>query len=164
MHFIIAQTLLKYYAADEKVQESIASHICEATDIIKEQVVHRQSFRKLLFDCAQSAAESGARPTAANFYASCFALLQDDPWDDAKPDVYYDETLALYTRAAECYHYMSRYDEAFNLLSKFGNAIIDGPVCGTPAPRPRRADEFLARENNARMHHHKLQNLEFPQR
>lgn len=118
MHFIIAQTLLKYYSTDERVQESIATHVCEAVDIIKKRVVHRQSYRKLLFDCAQSAGESGARPTAARFYGSCFALLQEDPWDDSKPDVYYDETLALYTRAAECYHYMSRYDEAFNLLSK----------------------------------------------
>lgn len=118
MHFIIAQTLLKYYSTNEKSQESIASHICEAIDILRTRVVHRQSFRKLLFDCAQTAAESGARPTAAKFYANCFALLQDDPWDDTKPDVYYDETLSLFTRAAECYHYMSRYDEAMELLSE----------------------------------------------
>jgi len=117
MHFIIAQTMLKYYSADEKSQVNIASHICEAIDIIKRRVVHRQSYRKLLFDCAQVAAESGARSTAAKFYANCFALLQKNPWNDTQPDVYYDETLALYTRAAECYHYMSRYDEAMSLLS-----------------------------------------------
>jgi len=52
---------------------------------------------------------------------------------------------------------------AFNLLSQFGNAIIDRPVGGAPAPRPGRTDELLTRENDARMHHHKLQNLEFPQ-
>lgn len=117
MHFIIAQTMLKYYSADEKSRVNIASHICEAIDIIKRRVVHRQSYRKLLFDCAQAAAESGARSTAAKFYANCFALLQKNPWDDTQPDGYYDETLALYTRAAECYHYMSRNDEAMSLLS-----------------------------------------------
>lgn len=117
MHFIIAQTLLKYYSSEERSQASTATHICECIDIIRQRVLHRQSFRKLLFDCAQSAAESGARPTAAKYYANCFALLQDDPWLDGQPDVYYDETLQLHTRAAECYLYMGQYADAKRLLS-----------------------------------------------
>ena len=53
MHFIIAQTLLKYYSAEERYRDAIASHICESIDVIKERVIHRQSFRELLFTCAQ---------------------------------------------------------------------------------------------------------------
>lgn len=123
MHFIIAQTLLKYYSSEERVRESTAVHISESIDIIRKRVLHRQSLRKLLFDCAQSAAESGARPTAAKYYSNCFALLQEDPWKDGEPDVYYDETLQLYTRAAECYLYMGSYTEAKRLLlAVFSNA------------------------------------------
>ncbi|KAF8862872.1 HHK1, histidine kinase-group X protein [Acephala macrosclerotiorum] len=116
MHFIIARTLLKYYSADERSRSTTAEHICESIDIIKKRILHRQSFRKLLADCAQSAAESGARPTAAKFYKACFALLQDNAWTDGAPDAYYDETLHLHTRAAETYLYMGQYTEAKNLL------------------------------------------------
>lgn len=116
MHFIIAQTLLKYYSADERSRETTASHICESIQIINQRVIHKQSFRAILFGCAQAAAESGARPTAAKFYATCFALLQQDPWKDGDVDVYYEETLQLYIRAAECYLYMGNYSEAKRLL------------------------------------------------
>lgn len=118
MHFIIAQTLLKYYAFDHRYRDAIAVHICASIDIIHQRVLHRHSFRKLLSDCAHTAAESGARSTAAKFYANSIALLQDDPWNDSPTttDVYYDETLQLYTRAAECYLYMGEYQEARRLL------------------------------------------------
>lgn len=115
MHFIIAQTLLKYYIADEQLLDTISIHICASVDIINQRVKHRQAFREVLFDCAQVAAESGARPTATNCYAHCFALLQSDPWADG-PDVSYDETLELYTRAAECYIYTGQFDKAKRLL------------------------------------------------
>lgn len=127
MHFIIAQTLLKYYASDEKAFAIAAAHICDSIEIINKRVVHRQSFRKVLFDCAQTAAESGARPTAAKLYANCFSLLQSDPWN-GQEDVYYDETLALYLRAAECYLYMGRTDEAMRLLNtvfQHGRTAVD---------------------------------------
>lgn len=132
MHFIIAQTLLKYYFADERTRETTASHICESINIINERLVHRHAFRTILFDCAQAAAESGARPTAAKFYANCQALLQKDPWNDGAVDVYYDETLQLYIRAAECYLYMGNYFEAKRLLRVvFENART--PVDKAPA-------------------------------
>ncbi|TVY19554.1 Hybrid signal transduction histidine kinase K [Lachnellula arida] len=117
MHFIIAQTLLKYYSSQERSRDDTAMHVAKSVDIINERVLHRQSFRKLLFDVAQSAAESGARSTAASLYASCFTLLQNDPWREGAPDVYYDETLQLYVRAAECYLYLGRYSEAKRLLA-----------------------------------------------
>lgn len=116
MHFAIAQTLLKYYSSDGEYREITASHICESTAIIQRIVPHRQAFRKPLSDCAQSAFEGGARSAAAKFYANCLALLQADPWDDTATDVYYDETLQLYTRAAEFYLYMAQYQEAYDLL------------------------------------------------
>lgn len=132
MHFIIAQTLMKYYSADERSRDVTASHICECVDVIVEKVLHRHSFRKLLFECATIAAESGARPTAARFYAVCFRLLQKDPWNDNKPDCYYDETLQLYTRAAECYLYMGHYQETKRVLAIiFENAQT--PVDKSPA-------------------------------
>lgn len=132
MHFIIAQTLLKYYSSEERSRDFTATHVSECTSIIKQRIVHRQSYRKLLFDCAQSAAESGARSTATSYYASCFSLLQPDPWADGTPDVYYDETLQLYTRAAECYLYLGRYSEAKKLLEMvFFNAKT--PVDKAPA-------------------------------
>ncbi|KAG0645354.1 Hybrid signal transduction histidine kinase K [Hyphodiscus hymeniophilus] len=132
MHFIIAQTLLKYYSANERSRETTASHICESVDIITKQVLYRHSFRQLLFECAQEAAESGARPTASKFYSNCFKLLQDNPWEDGAPDVYYEETLQLCVRAAETYLYMSQYSEAKQLLKTvFDNAKT--PVDKAPA-------------------------------
>lgn len=132
MHFIIAQTLLKYYSSDEQSRDTIASHICESIDIINVHVLHRQPFRKILFDCAQAAAESSARPTGAKFYANCFKLLQKDPWNNGPPDVYYEETLQLHIRASECYLYMGHYQEAKRLLSSvFKNAKT--PVDKAPA-------------------------------
>ncbi|KAM3075987.1 Chk1 protein kinase [Clarireedia jacksonii] len=117
MHFMIAQTLMKYYNSDERSRDLAAAHISESVDIINERVTHKHSFRKLLFECAQSAAESGARPTAAKFYAVCFQLLQENPWNDDQADCYYDETLQIYTRAAECYLYMGQYQETQRLLA-----------------------------------------------
>lgn len=134
MHFIIAQTLLKYYTFDHRYHGATASHICVSTDIIKQRVVHRQSYRKLLSDCADAAAESGARSTAAKLYANSIALLQDDPWTDDKtaPDVYYDETLQLYTRAAECHLYTSSYTPAKHLLATISSHART-PVDKAPA-------------------------------
>ncbi|TVY71370.1 Two-component system protein A, partial [Lachnellula suecica] len=132
MHFIIAQTLLKYYSSQERSRDDTALHISKSVDIINERILHRQSFRKLLFDTAQSAAESGARPTAAKYYASCFGLLQPNPWEERAPDVYYDETLQLYVRAAECYLYLAQYKDAKRLLNAvFANAKT--PVDKAPA-------------------------------
>lgn len=117
MNFAIACTLQKYYSTDARLQELTASHICASADIIKKQIVHRQSFRKILFVAAQKAAENGARPTAVKYYDHCFALLQGDPWDDEAPDSYYEETLSLYIRAAECHHFMGHIEEASRLIN-----------------------------------------------
>ncbi|KAH8820013.1 HHK1, histidine kinase-group X protein [Xylogone sp. PMI_703] len=116
MHFIIAQTLMRYYSSNDKSLDTAASHICDCIDIINKRVKLARPFRQLLFERAQYAAESGARPTAVKFYTACFALLKEDPWNDDKEDVYYDETLELYTRATECYVYMGQYEESDRLI------------------------------------------------
>lgn len=116
MHFVIAQTLLKHYSSTAKSKDSTASHICEAADLIKTGVSHRLPYRKLLFECAEVATESGARPTAAKYYSNAIALLQSDPWIDDAEDVSYNETVQLHLRAAECYLYMGHHGVASVLL------------------------------------------------
>nr|XP_036584285.1 hsp90-like protein [Colletotrichum truncatum]KAF6793674.1 hsp90-like protein [Colletotrichum truncatum] len=116
MHFVIAQTLLKYYSADPRAKDNTASHICESVDIIKKRVPRREPYRKLLFECAQAAVENCARPTASKFYSAAVALLQSDSWDDELEDVSYDETMQLHLRAAECNLYMGNHVAANALL------------------------------------------------
>lgn len=103
MHFVIAQVLMKHYADNGKWKETIASHICESVDIIRQRVQIRRPYRQLLFDCAKASTERGARPTAAKFYTNAVALLQPNPWNNESEDASYEETSQLYLRAAECY-------------------------------------------------------------
>lgn len=123
MHFIIAQTLIKYYGKDAKQREDVARHVSKATAIIGERVAVRGEFRRLLTERAHAAVENGARPTAAKYYSRALQLLQAKPWDDNEEDVSYEETIQLYLRTAECYLYMSRLPAANDLLSViFANA------------------------------------------
>ncbi|CAJ0552040.1 Ff.00g060190.m01.CDS01 [Fusarium sp. VM40] len=128
MHFIIAQTLQKYYSSENKQLDNTSAHICAAVDIIKRRIFHRRQYRKLLTNCAQAAAESGAKPTAAKYYNTAVSLLQDDPWTEDKEDVSYDETMQLYLRAAECYLYMGHYtaaNEVLDTIFKNGKSSFD---------------------------------------
>lgn len=123
MHFVISETLLKYYASEPKWKDNTASHICECVQIIKKRVLHRRPYRRLLLECAQEAAESGARPTAAKYYSNAVLLLQTNPWDGGLEDVSYEETVQLHLRAAECYLYMGLHHAANVLLQNiFDNA------------------------------------------
>ena len=117
MHFVVAQTLLKYEGLFSPSKDNIAAHICEATEIIKSRIRERQPFRRHLVDCAASAVESGARSTAAKYYCQALKLLQPDPWTEGDEDTCYDETLKLHLRAAECYVYMGHHGSALDLLS-----------------------------------------------
>ena len=128
MHFIIAQTLMKYYTQGPRSIENTASHIRECVDIVQDKVRCRQGFRQVLFECAQGAAENGARPTAAKYYSAAVALLQRNPWDETLEDVSYNETIQLHLQAAECYLYMSNYDASMALLStvfEFARSPLD---------------------------------------
>ncbi|KAI1751201.1 putative histidine kinase HHK1p [Xylaria castorea] len=115
MHFIIAQTLMTRFGAGIKARDNTASHICESVDIIKRRVRHRYPFRKYLIECAATAVENGAKPTAVKYYLRAISLLQPDPWTEGKEDVHYDETLQLHLRAAECYVFMGNHEAAQEL-------------------------------------------------
>ncbi|CZR68471.1 related to histidine kinase tcsA protein [Phialocephala subalpina] len=116
MHFILARTLLQYYPTDENYRDVAAYSICESTSTIRTSVPQRKQFRRLLSDHARIACESGVRSASVKAYASCILLLQDDMWNDDADDVMYEETLAIYTSAAECYLYSGQYQEARRLL------------------------------------------------
>ncbi|RYO96595.1 hypothetical protein DL765_011532 [Monosporascus sp. GIB2] len=116
MHFVVAETLLKYNGLFTPSKDSVASHICEATNIIRERCHVRQRYRKHLMECAATAVENGARSTASKYYSQALKLLQPDPWTDGQEDVCYGETLKLHLRAAECHVYMGNQASALDLL------------------------------------------------
>ena len=67
---------------------------------------------------------SGARPRALKYYEAILKLLQIDPWNDCpSKDVWYDETLSMYTEAAELFWHQGRFVDAQNALDViFANA------------------------------------------
>jgi len=113
MHYIIAETLLKYDNRDTQLLHQIARHICYAVEIVRRRVEDRHRFRTALREASSKAVASGARPTARWYYESILKLMQPDPWNDDN----YDETLGVYTEAAELRWYLGQSSEALNLLS-----------------------------------------------
>lgn len=123
MHFIIAQTMMKYPDLDDRSLYTRARHICQAAGLIKQRISDRKRFRVLLSQAARNANDSGARPTTLLYYETCLKLLQPDPWKEDDPDVYYEETLEIYTQAAEIYWHQGQYDATLSLLgSLFAHA------------------------------------------
>jgi signal transduction histidine kinase/CheY-like chemotaxis protein len=116
IHFAVAQTLVKYNLLDNDYRNIAISSICESTRSIKNSVGYRKPFRKILLDHARTTFESGVKFAAVKVYASCIDLLQDNMWDDDAEDVSYQETLQIYTGAAECYLYCGQGQEAKHLL------------------------------------------------
>lgn len=116
MHFLIVQTTMTYSDLDGRSLYQRARHICQAVRVIQSRVTNRYHFRTLLFDAAQKATESGARPTALDYYETCLAFLQPNPWKEGASDVFYEETLTLYTKTAELYWHQGRPVDAQNLL------------------------------------------------
>ena len=116
MHFIIVQTMMKYLDLDSGSLYDRARHICQSTRVIRARVEYRHRFRALLAEAAEKAIKSGARPTALQYYESCLALMQPKPWKEGARDAYYDETLSLFTKAAELYWHQDQVIEAQNLL------------------------------------------------
>lgn len=117
MHFIISQTMNKYYH-DGRSRYAMARHVALASRIIRSRLVQRLDYRKILWDAAQTAGQSGARPTALWYFRHCMALLQDRPWDDNLTDVYYDETLRLHIATAEMSWSQGRNTDALALLDE----------------------------------------------
>lgn len=122
MHYIIAKMLASGAifhddtTAGTKGLYTRARHICLAVDLIKLKETERYVFRETLYQAAETACESGAKSTGIFYYAHCLLLLQDEPWDDTKTDVSYQETLQLFMRAAEAYWHQQLYDEALALI------------------------------------------------
>lgn len=108
--------MMKYSNLDDRSYYIRAQHICQAAGVIKSRILHRRRFRELLFQAAQKAIESGARPTALQCYETCIDLMQPDPWIEDDQDVSYDETLSVYTKAAELYWHQGRHPDAEKLL------------------------------------------------
>ena len=107
---------MKYSDIDDRSLYAKARHVCQAAELIKSRIPHRHHYRELLFQAAQNAIESGARPTALEYYETGLILMQDEPWKEGA-DVYYEETLNLCTRTAELYWYQSQYPKAHSLLA-----------------------------------------------
>lgn len=129
MHFVVAKTVtsgVEYH--DDSLLGSKAlymrsRHICLAAELIKKREEKRASYRDVLYQAGETACESGARSTGIYYFAHALMLLQDTPWDDAQPDVSYQETLQLFVRSAECYWHQGMLDEALSLIrTTFKNA------------------------------------------
>ncbi|KAF2477826.1 uncharacterized protein BDR25DRAFT_338561 [Lindgomyces ingoldianus] len=119
MHYVLAKVILEESFQDEPGSKALymrSRHICLAVDLIKSKESKRAPFRDVLYQAAETACESGARSTGCFYYAHCLLLLQEDPWDEGKPDVSYQETLQLFVRSAECYWHQSMFDEALALI------------------------------------------------
>ena len=104
MHFIIAQTMLKYLSRCPYNLYPLARHICLSAEIVKQRVKERHGHRDVLWRGAQRAVEFGAKPTALWYYKVCIDLLQEDRWSKEASDVSYEETLQLHVQAAELAH------------------------------------------------------------
>lgn len=108
---------MKYSNIDKASLYSRARHICLAVSVIKSRLQHRKRFRELLSVAAQQAVESGARSSALQYYEACLDLMQSDPWTKGVEDAYYDETLSVYSKAAELYWYQEQLSEAHELIA-----------------------------------------------
>lgn len=117
MHFIVSQALMKYYH-DHRSRYSMAHHVALASRTIKCRVARRLEYRRILWDAGQTASQSGARPSALWYFRHCIALLQDDLWNDLKPDVYYDETMRLFIATAEMAWSQGQNEEALQLIDE----------------------------------------------
>ncbi|KAL8738173.1 MAG: hypothetical protein Q9181_000986 [Wetmoreana brouardii] len=117
MHYYIAQTLMKYSGTDSRSLYARAQHICQAERLIKDRVEHRSRYREILSQAAQRAIDTGARPTALQYYNVCLNLMQAQPWNEG-PDVYYEETLDVFTRAAQLYWHQGQSERAMQLASE----------------------------------------------
>ena len=117
MHFIIVQTMMKYpIGQGGSSLYVLAEHICQAADLIKRQTKSHRHYRDVLVQAAKKAIESGARPTALQYYECTLRLMQPNPWDDRAEDVFYEETRDSYIAVAELRWHQGRYAQAQALL------------------------------------------------
>lgn len=123
MHYIIVQTIIKYSVGEGGSSIYVlAEHICQSADLIRRRIKGRRFYRDVLVQAAKKATESGARPTALQYYETTLHLMQPDPWDEKVEDVFYEETLDSCNAAAELCWHQGRYAQAQGLLA----SIFDG--------------------------------------
>ena len=127
MHFIIAQTMMKYQDMEVGSLYNRAQHVSQAANVIRARVLHRWRYRELLSRAADKAIESGARSTALQYYEVCLSLLQSNPWAGGAQDVDYDETLSLHATAAELYWHQGQLTESQTLLDSIFAHAHKGP-------------------------------------
>ena len=94
----------------------LAEHICQAANVIRRQTKSHRCYRDVLVQAAKKAIESGARPTALQYYECTLRLMQSNPWDEQAEDVFYEETRDSYIAAAELCWHQGRYLQAQGLL------------------------------------------------
>ncbi|KAF2195293.1 hypothetical protein K469DRAFT_545787 [Zopfia rhizophila CBS 207.26] len=121
MHYAIAKLMIQESYQDDaiagpKMLYMRSRHVCLAADLIKSRERKRAPFRDVLYQAAETASGSGAKSTSLYYYTHCLTLLQDDPWDESKPDVFYEETLQLFVRSSDCYWQQGALSEALALL------------------------------------------------
>ncbi|KAJ9293720.1 hypothetical protein DTO271G3_7602 [Paecilomyces variotii] len=124
MHFVIAQAMMKYFR-NAKNLYARARHICFASRLIKRRVPHRVEYRRVLREAAETAAASGARPTALWYFRHCLDLLQEKCWDDPNPEVYF-EAKSLHIQTAEMLWSQGQSGEALGLLEEVFAHARDG--------------------------------------
>lgn len=128
MHFLIAKVVSGVDYRDDSITSSKAlymrsRHICLAAELIKSCETNRAGYRDVLYMAGETAILSGARSTGIYYLVHALMLLQDDPWDEKRSDVSYQETLQLFVRSAECYWHQGMLDEAMSLIrTTFRNA------------------------------------------
>ena len=128
MHFRIAEIMISNLDNQDHSDYIKAVHICESVHVIQTQVGQRNIYRKILFDAAKNAMDSGGRKAGLEYLSNCLLLLQPDPWDDEAEDVDYEETLHVYTRTAECYFHqgcMNSASELINTIFKNARDAVD---------------------------------------
>ncbi|KAJ9654108.1 Chk1 protein kinase [Neophaeococcomyces mojaviensis] len=118
MHFILSQAMLSYLSECRYSLYPLARHICLASSLIKARVKSRARYRDVLWRGAQKSVEQGAKPTALWYYKVCMELLQDNPWDETQPDVFFEETLQLFVTTAELQFEHGNLEEATRLIDE----------------------------------------------
>ena len=136
MHFLVAQMMIRMNTVsltdDSTMLHTLGRHICFASEIIKERVKLRAIYRDILYQAAENSCESGAKATGLYYLHHCIELLQTNPWETGLADAFYNETLSIYTRAAEICWHEGDLDRAMELLQAIFDHAHD-PIDKTPA-------------------------------
>ncbi|KAJ5915283.1 hypothetical protein N7454_011037 [Penicillium verhagenii] len=115
MHIAVSFHTRDQHHVDFIKAQVLLRHL-ESAPIIKTSVARREPFRKFLLDYAKATSETGFRFADIKYYQSCILLLQEAMWNEEVEDVSYDETLQIFTSAAEAYLYRGQHAEASHLL------------------------------------------------